>query len=117
MHADALTLATEADKPTIIRMISLAFGGPLAGFGGVGFFYMGIAGGSISVVKPIAYTLAPAIAAVLGALWLKEAMPAQKVLGIALTLAGVVLIATSHGVAAPGGDSIGPAQGAGAGQP
>lgn len=75
----------------------------LAGFGGVLFFYLGIASGSISVVKPIAFTLAPALAAIIGWLVLREAMSVQKAAGIACTLLGVVLIATSghHSPTAP----------------
>jgi len=70
----------------------------LAGFGGVAFFYLGLAHGEISTVKPVAFALAPAIAAVFGALFLKEAMTVQKGVGIALMLVGLVLIARApHG--------------------
>jgi drug/metabolite transporter (DMT)-like permease len=70
----------------------------LAGFGGVMFFYLGLKFGEISLVKPVAFALAPAIAAVVGWLFLKESMSLQKGAGIALMLAGLVLIAAApHG--------------------
>ncbi len=64
----------------------------LAGFGGVFFFYLGLAHGQISVVKPIAFTVGPAIAVVLAWLILKEPMNAPKAVGVVLVLAGIVLI-------------------------
>ncbi len=84
-------------------LTKLALGSALmAGFGGVFFFYLalGAAGGEISRVKPIAFALAPSVAAVLAWRFLGESMGAAKVAGIALILAGVVVL-TSQGAHAP----------------
>jgi uncharacterized membrane protein len=82
----------------------LVFGSALlAGFGGVFFFYLGLAHGQITVVKPIAFTLGPAVAVLLAWLFLREPMTATKAVGVVLVLVGVVLISTSgHGAPAPG---------------
>jgi uncharacterized membrane protein len=72
----------------------------MAGFGGVFFFYLGMDAGNITIVKPIAFTLAPAIAVLLGWLVLGESMPAQKAIGIGLILAGVIVLTTSRAPAA-----------------
>jgi uncharacterized membrane protein len=77
-------------------------GGVAAGFAGVLFFYLGLsaAGGDISRIKPIAFTLAPACAVLLGWLVLGEAMTVRKAIGVAMILAGViVLTSASHGPA------------------
>lgn len=80
-----------AGAPLLTR---LALGSALlAGFGGVFFFYLGLATGPISVVKPIAFTVGPAVAVLLAWLLLNEPMPATKLLGVGLVVAGVVLIA------------------------
>jgi drug/metabolite transporter (DMT)-like permease len=68
----------------------------MAGFGGVLFFYLGLKFGEISVVKPIAFVLAPLIAVIVGWSFLKESMNLQKGVGVVLGLASVILIATSH---------------------
>jgi drug/metabolite transporter (DMT)-like permease len=64
-----------------------------AGFGGVLFFYLGLANGQVSVVKPIAFTVGPAAAVLLSWLVLKEPMNPPKAIGVGLVLAGIVLIA------------------------
>lgn len=72
----------------------LALGaGVCAGGLGVGCFYLGIAAGDISLVKPIAFTLAPAFAALGAAALLDEPLTPRKAVGLALVLAGVVLLA------------------------
>ncbi len=72
----------------------------LAGFGGVLFFYLGLGstGGDISKVKPIAFSLAPATGVLLGWWLLGEAMTPRKAVGVALILAGVVLVTTKSAV-------------------
>lgn len=77
----------------------------LAGFGGVFFFYLGLANGGISVVKPIAFTVGPAIAVLLAWLVLREPMNAPKLVGVAMVLMGVVLIA-GFGHAPPAGEAL-----------
>lgn len=84
-------------------MLKLALGsGLLAGFAGVFFFYLGLASGPISVVKPIAFTVGPAVAVLLAWLVLKEPMTPKQLAGVALVLAGVVLIAGSGARREPG---------------
>jgi drug/metabolite transporter (DMT)-like permease len=83
-------------------MLKLLLGTTLmAGFGGVLFFYLGLKYGEISLVKPIAFVLAPAIAVLVGWLFLKETMNWQRGLGVALGGLSVILIATSHKPHAP----------------
>ena len=73
----------------------LALGSGLAaGAGGMLFFYLALSFGEVGRVKPIAFALAPAVGAGLGVLFLGEALSLRKLVGIALVLAGVVVIAT-----------------------
>jgi drug/metabolite transporter (DMT)-like permease len=93
--------------PTPI-MLKLLLGTTLmAGFAGVLFFYLGLKFGEISVVKPIAFVLAPSIAVLVGWLFLKESMNWQRGIGVVMGLASVILIATSHKSHGP---AHGPAQ-------
>lgn len=87
----------QADAGILVRL--LLGSSLLAGFGGVMFFYLGLhaAGGDVSKVKPIAFSLAPAIAVVLGWWVLGEPMSARKAIGVGLILAGVVLVAGARG--------------------
>jgi uncharacterized membrane protein len=68
--------------------------GLMAGFAGVFFFYWGLAspGGDISRIRPIAFSLAPASAVVLGWLMLGEAMTMRKAAAVALILIGIVML-------------------------
>ncbi|MBL9031543.1 MAG: EamA family transporter [Phycisphaerae bacterium] len=68
--------------------------GVLAGFAGVFFFYAGLAmpGGDISRLRPIAFSLAPASAVLLGWLMLGEPLTPRKLLAVALILLGIVLL-------------------------
>jgi uncharacterized membrane protein len=80
-----------ADTPVLVK---LTLGSAIAaGFGGVLFFYLGLSAGQLSVVKPIAFTVGPAIATLLAWMVLKEPMNAPKALGVALVLIGIILIA------------------------
>jgi uncharacterized membrane protein len=76
--------------------------GLMAGFAGVFFFYAGLAmpGGDISRLRPIAFSLAPASAVILGWLALGEEMSLRKVVATVLILAGIVLL-TAAGSHAP----------------
>lgn len=60
-------------------------------------FYSALNIGDISKVKPIAFAVAPAAGVLLGWLFLREGMNIQKALGVALVLAGVVVIGTAGG--------------------
>jgi drug/metabolite transporter (DMT)-like permease len=86
-----------ADTPTTLKLILGS--GLLAGFGGVFFFYLGLSQGPISVVKPIAFTVGPALAVLLAWLVMKEPMNPSKAIGVACVLLGVVLIAGARGSA------------------
>ncbi|MBM4107791.1 MAG: hypothetical protein FJ255_03110 [Phycisphaerae bacterium] len=83
-------------------LAKLALGSALlAGFGGVFFFYLGLSHGAVSTVKPIAFTVGPAVAVVLAFLVLKEEVAPLKALGVVMVLGGVVLIAGVGGGHAP----------------
>lgn len=88
-----------AGTPTMLKL--LLGSGMLAGFAGVFFFYLGLASGPISVVKPIAFTVGPAVAVLLAWLVLKEPMSPVKAVGVALVLAGVMLIAGGREASVP----------------
>jgi uncharacterized membrane protein len=68
--------------------------GLLAGFAGVFFFYTGLRHGDISVLRPVAFGVAPATAVLLGWWWLGEPMTVRKVVAVTLILAGIVLLAS-----------------------
>lgn len=55
-------------------------------------FYAALSLAEVSRIKPIAFALAPATAVLLGWLALGEPMSARKAVGVALILAGVVLL-------------------------
>jgi uncharacterized membrane protein len=69
--------------------------GLLAGFAGVFFFYFGLSlkGGEISILRPIAFALAPATAVLLGWWFLGEEMTLRKAIAVMLILAGILLLA------------------------
>jgi drug/metabolite transporter (DMT)-like permease len=69
--------------------------GLLAGFAGVFFFYLGLGspGGDISLLRPIAFALAPAVAVLLGWVLLGEPMTARKALAVTLIVVGIALLA------------------------
>jgi len=77
--------------------------GLLAGFGGVFFFYYGLSlpGGDISVLRPIAFALAPATAVLLGWWFLGEGMTAKKAVAVALIVAGIMLLASESKLGTP----------------
>jgi uncharacterized membrane protein len=68
--------------------------GLMAGFAGVFSFYWGLSlpGGDISRLRPIAFSLAPASAVVLGWLALGEAMSVRKALAVVLIVVGIVML-------------------------
>lgn len=73
--------------------------GLMAGFAGVFFFYLGLAapGGDISRIRPIAFSLAPASAVLLGWLMLGEPMTIRKIVAVALILVGIVMLTGTAG--------------------
>ncbi len=66
--------------------------GLLAGAGGMICFYAALNLDDISKIKPIAFTVAPAIAVLFGWLLLHEPMSWRRALAVGLILAGVVLL-------------------------
>lgn len=76
--------------------------GLLAGAGGMIFFYLAIASGEVSRVKPIAFGLAPVAGTVLAALFLGESITVRKVIAIALVVTGIVLLSGGRPTGAPG---------------
>ena len=76
--------------------------GLVAGAGGMLFFYVALSFGEVGRVKPIAFALAPAVGAALGVLVLGESLSVRKVLGIALLVLGVIVIASGSSTATHG---------------
>ena len=74
--------------------------GLLAGAAAMICFYVALAVDDVSRVKPIAFTLAPATAVLLGWLLLGEPVPWRKAAAVLLILAGVALLA-ADGAKAP----------------
>ena len=79
-----------ADRSVLLK---LALGsGLMAGAAGMIFFYAALGAGEISRVKPIAFTIAPATAVLIGVLALGEPVTAKKIVAIVMILSGVVLL-------------------------
>ena len=87
-----------APEPSIGQMDTASWikvivgSGLLAGAIGIIFFYVALSVGDLSVVKPIAFALAPLVAVLLGWLVLGEAMDLRKAVAVVLIIAGVVLL-------------------------
>lgn len=79
-----------ADPSTLMKVILGS--GLVAGAGGMICFYLALNLGEISRIKPVAFSIAPATAVVLGWLILREPMTVQKAIGVCLIFAGVVLL-------------------------
>jgi transporter family protein len=92
------------ELPLADRLKLVLGSGLLAGAAGMIFFYAALHLGEISRVKPIAFTVAPAIAALLGWLLLGESMSPRKLLALGLICLGVLLLTTErHGSASSAG--------------
>jgi uncharacterized membrane protein len=68
--------------------------GVSAGALGIAFFYLGLASGDVSRVKPVAFALAPTFAAVGAFVLLGEEFSAKKLLGLLLIVGGIVVLTT-----------------------
>jgi transporter family protein len=79
-----------ASPATLLKIVIGS--GLIAGAGGMICFYLALNLADISRIKPIAFSIAPALAVIIGWLVLREGMTVQKALGVALILAGVVLL-------------------------
>jgi uncharacterized membrane protein len=86
------------ETPLVLKLVIGP--GVLAGFLGVLFFYLGLKFGPISTVKPIAFAVGPAVAVVLAAAVLGERITVVKAVGVAMVLAGIVLISGNWGLPA-----------------
>ena len=65
-----------------------------AGALGIACFYLGLAAGDVSRVKPVAFALAPTFAAVGAFVLLGETFSAKKLLGLLLIVGGIVVLTT-----------------------
>lgn len=87
----------KADAGVLLKLVLGS--GLVAGAAGMICFYAALNLGEVSRVKPIAFSVAPAIAVILGWLVLGEQMTLQKALAVLLIVAGVVLL-TANGAPA-----------------
>ena len=83
---------TQASAATWWKLVLGA--GLSAGALGLAFFYLGLSVGEVSRVKPVAFALAPTVAALLSFLLLGEEPSVRKLVGIALVVAGVLVLTT-----------------------
>jgi uncharacterized membrane protein len=79
-----------ADLATVLKLTLGS--GVIAGAVAMICFYSALHMGEISRIKPIAFALAPAVAVLLGWLILQEPMSLKKGIGVAMILAGVVVL-------------------------
>jgi uncharacterized membrane protein len=82
----------DADRATWLKLVLGS--GLVAGAMAMIFFYVALSLGEVSVVKPIAFSIAPAVGVLLGWLVLGESMDARKALAVGLIVAGVVILTT-----------------------
>ena len=83
---------TQASAATWWKLVLGA--GLSAGALGLAFFYLGLSAGEVSRVKPIAFAVAPTVAAVGAFVLLGEPVTAKKLAGLALVVVGVVVLTT-----------------------
>ena len=75
-------------------LLLLGGSGVLAGALAMIAFYISISMGEVSRMKPIAFSIAPATAVLLGAAFIHEPLTPRKVLGVVIILAGVIILST-----------------------
>ncbi|MFM7133218.1 MAG: EamA family transporter [Planctomycetota bacterium] len=85
----------EIDGATLAKVVLGS--GIVAGACAMICFYAALSLGEVSVVKPIAFSVAPAVGVLLGWLVLGESMDLRKAAAVALILTGVVLLTTGSG--------------------
>lgn len=83
----------QADTPTLLRLVLGS--GLMAGAAAMIFFYTALNLDDISRIKPIAFTIAPATAVLLGWLVLGEPMSVRKLVAVGLILGGVALLTST----------------------
>lgn len=81
---------------TVKEWVLLLVGsGVVAGAAAMICFYISISLGEVSKMKPIAFTVAPVAAVILGAMFLGEVMTPRKVIAVVMVIGGVLLLATA----------------------
>lgn len=100
----------DADRATWAKLVLGS--GLVAGAMAMIFFYVALSLGEVSVVKPIAFSIAPAVGVLLGWIVLGESMDARKAIAVALIVAGVVILTTGGRGAARGDGGDGAAMSA-----
>ncbi len=80
----------QAESPILLKLILGS--GLIAGAAAMILFYIALSMGEISRIKPVAFTVAPATAVLLGWLVLGEPLTPRKLIAICLVLTGVVLL-------------------------
>jgi uncharacterized membrane protein len=98
----------DADRATWAKLVLGS--GLVAGAMAMIFFYAALSLGEVSVVKPIAFSIAPAVGVLLGWIVLGESMDARKAIAVALIVAGVVILTTGGGGAVRGDGAAAAAQ-------
>jgi uncharacterized membrane protein len=90
-------LTLQGEQALTLKEWALLVGGSgvIAGAIAMIAFYISISMGEVSKMKPIAFTIAPATAVLLGILFLGEAMSMRKIVGVIIVLAGVLVIASA----------------------
>lgn len=91
----------DADRATWLKLVLGS--GLVAGALAMICFYVSLSLGEVSVVKPIAFSIAPAVGVLLGWLVLGESMDARKAVAIGLILAGVLILTTGSRATGPTG--------------
>ena len=94
----------------LIQQVGRPQHGDIAGAMAMIFFYVALSLGEVSVVKPIAFSIAPAVGVLLGWIVLGESMDARKAIAVALIVAGVVILTTGGGGAVRGDGAAAAAQ-------
>ena len=85
---------TSAGSTTLLKLVLGS--GLVAGAAGMLCFYGALHLGPISQVKPIAFTIAPVVAVVLGIAFLGEKLSITKVMAVLMIVGGVVLLTTDR---------------------
>lgn len=89
------------DNALTIKEWALLLGGSgvVAGAFAMIAFYIAISIGEVSKMKPIAFSIAPATAVLLGAAFINEPLTTRKVIAVVIILAGVILLSTGQATA------------------
>lgn len=91
-------LSLSGDQALTLKEWAMLIGGSgiLAGAFAMIAFYISISMGEVSKMKPIAFSIAPATAVLLGAAFLHEPLTLRKAISVVIILAGVILLSTGN---------------------